>query len=97
GFGDAELVNARTHDAQCALECVVDVGHLLLRLVNLEGEVHTTAQIETVLEWDLRVGGIHHYAVARDAIFDGPRKQREDRCDDHRGDHKKACLQGVHH
>ena len=92
-LGDAKLVDALAEHRQCELKISLGVGGNLLRLVQLQCEVHPTLKIEATLQWHTLDDAIAHDTrrgvrlpnrdVARDEIEDAQGDQPQN--------HEKAC------
>ena len=63
GLLDAELVDPLPEDRQRQIQVALGIGGDLLRLVELERQVHAALEVEAPLERDAGHGGVAHDAV----------------------------------
>ena len=93
-LGHAELVDALAQHGEGKVEIALGVGRDLLRLVELEGEVHPALQIESQLERHPLFLAVRHHAGLRIALADGDVSghQEEDAEGDEAGDYEEAIT-----
>ena len=63
GSVDAELVDPLAEHRERQVEVPLGIGRDLLRLIELEGEVHAALEVEAPLERHPGHGGVAHHAV----------------------------------
>ena len=91
------MVDSVADGRQRAAEGVLLVGDGTLALVDLEGDVHTALQVETVLERPEALGGFDERAVGRlFAHSSVAREECENREPDGGGNQQEAGPQTVH-
>ena len=77
GLLDPELVDALAQHGEREIEVPLGIGRHLLRLIELEGEVHAALEVEAALERDPGDHGVAHDPVAPAfAQGDGPGKRK---------------------
>ena len=80
GSVDAELVDALAKHGERKVEVALGIGRDLLRLVELEGEMHAALEVESQLQRNPLLLPVDHDTGLRIALADGdgPRHQEED-------------------
>ena len=90
----ADLVNSLAEGGGRQLEVASRVGGDLLGLVQLQGEVHSSLEIEPELERNPLFGPIRHHPAVNITLPQGhiPGNEIEDAQGDQPEDYEKACA-----
>ena len=97
-LGDAELVDALAEHGEGQVDVLLGIGRDLLRLVELEGEVHAALEVEPVLDRLAEDRGVTHDTIrAQLAHRLLPGNEGKDGGDDEDADKDEAIAKGQEH